>query len=94
MIPVRTKKLLDWIMTGFSGVLLSFIRLYQLALSPFMGTQCRFSPTCSHYACQAIRAHGPIRGTILAGYRILRCNPLCAGGHDPVPETINGKETA
>ena len=46
---------------------------------------CRFHPTCSDYAAQALRAHGPLRGTALATWRLLRCNPLNAGGHDPVP---------
>jgi putative membrane protein insertion efficiency factor len=94
MIPGRTKILLSMTKAGFSGILLGFIRLYQLALSPFFGTQCRFTPSCSHYACEAIRSHGPLRGSMLASYRILRCNPFCQGGHDPVPESINGKETA
>lgn len=61
------------------------IRLYRRLLSPLIGRQCRFTPTCSHYAEQAIELYGPGRGSWLALRRILRCHPLCAGGEDPVP---------
>ncbi|MEM1184704.1 MAG: membrane protein insertion efficiency factor YidD [Planctomycetota bacterium] len=62
-----------------------FIRLYQLTLRPVMGRQCRFSPTCSDYGLEAYRLHGPIRGTRLTVWRILRCQPFCKCGYDPVP---------
>ena len=61
------------------------IDLYKLALSPFFGQQCRFYPTCSSYAKEAIERHGALRGGWLAIKRILRCNPWCAGGVDEVP---------
>ncbi|NPD66450.1 membrane protein insertion efficiency factor YidD [Lichenicola cladoniae] len=61
------------------------IRLYQVGLSPILGPNCRFMPTCSDYALQAITLHGPVRGSALAGRRMLRCHPWHAGGHDPVP---------
>ncbi|MBS3744069.1 MAG: membrane protein insertion efficiency factor YidD [Wenzhouxiangellaceae bacterium] len=61
------------------------IHAYRRFLSPLIGQQCRFTPTCSHYAEQAIELYGPARGSWLALKRILRCHPLCAGGHDPVP---------
>lgn len=65
--------------------LISLIRLYQLTLSPFFGQQCRFTPTCSEYTRQAIERHGAWRGSWLGVRRILRCQPFCDGGHDPVP---------
>ena len=61
------------------------IRAYQLLVSPLLGPRCRFYPSCSSYALEAIRAHGPLRGTWLAGRRLLRCHPWNAGGLDPVP---------
>ena len=61
------------------------IRAYQLLVSPLLGPRCRFYPSCSSYALQAIRAHGPLRGTWLAARRLLRCHPWNAGGLDPVP---------
>lgn len=74
-------------------ILIFLIRLYQIFLSPLLGRNCRFIPTCSHYAIQAIERHGAIRGTKLAVMRILRCHPFNPGGYDPVPElkknTIN-----
>lgn len=66
-------------------ILLALIRGYQYALSPFIGPCCRFHPTCSDYACQALRRHGILRGLWLGGKRILRCNPWHPGGYDPVP---------
>jgi putative membrane protein insertion efficiency factor len=61
------------------------IRAYQLVLSPFLGSHCRFTPTCSQYAMEAIERHGALRGTWLAVKRIGRCHPFCDGGYDPVP---------
>jgi putative membrane protein insertion efficiency factor len=61
------------------------IRVYQWVLSPFIGNQCRFHPTCSHYAIEAIEARGLIRGGLLAIRRIGRCHPFHPGGFDPVP---------
>lgn len=65
--------------------LLKLIRLYQFLLSPWVGNQCRFHPTCSHYAYEAIDRHGALAGTYLAAHRVLRCHPWCEGGLDPVP---------
>lgn len=70
------------LMTRF---LIAFIRLYQVALSPFFGQQCRFHPTCSHYAIACIQKHGAIRGAGLSVKRLARCHPWHAGGSDPVP---------
>jgi putative membrane protein insertion efficiency factor len=61
------------------------IRAYQLLLSPFLGNHCRFTPSCSQYAAEAISRHGALRGGWLALKRIARCQPFCDGGHDPVP---------
>jgi len=66
-------------------LLLGLIRAYQLTLAPFVGQQCRFTPSCSRYAAEAIRVHGPARGSWLAMKRIGRCQPFCEGGIDPVP---------
>ena len=66
-------------------VLTAPIRAYQLLVSPLLGPRCRFYPSCSSYALAAIREHGPVRGTWLAGRRLLRCHPWNAGGLDPVP---------
>jgi putative membrane protein insertion efficiency factor len=66
-------------------VLLALIRAYQLMVSPLLGPACRFEPTCSRYAAQAIERHGPWRGGILALRRVLRCHPFRPGGYDPVP---------
>jgi len=61
------------------------IRLYQLFVSPFLGANCRYTPTCSQYGKEAILKHGPFRGGWLAVKRILRCHPWGGHGHDPVP---------
>ena len=61
------------------------IRFYQICISPMLGPSCRFTPTCSEYAKQAILKHGPIKGLGLAIWRILRCNPWGGSGYDPVP---------
>jgi len=61
------------------------IRFYQVCISPLLGPSCRFTPTCSEYARQAILKHGPIKGLGLAIWRILRCNPWGGSGYDPVP---------
>ncbi|HIW48400.1 MAG TPA: membrane protein insertion efficiency factor YidD [Firmicutes bacterium] len=66
-------------------VLLFSIRFYQLAISPMKGPCCRFTPTCSQYAYEAILKYGPFRGGYLAVRRILKCHPFHAGGYDPVP---------
>ena len=73
-----------------SGVLILAVRLVRLALTPFVAMTsitprvCKYEPTCSHYAEQAIRAHGPVKGVAMAGWRVLRCNPWSRGGYDPV----------
>jgi putative membrane protein insertion efficiency factor len=64
----------------------TLIRGYQFTLSPFIGNQCRFHPTCSHYALDALAQHGVMRGVWLTVRRLLRCHPFNPGGFDPVPE--------
>ncbi len=61
------------------------IRLYRVTLSPLIGNQCRYEPTCSRYGLEAYRLHGPVRGSLLTLRRILRCHPFVKGGFDPVP---------
>jgi putative membrane protein insertion efficiency factor len=65
--------------------LLGVVKAYRLFLSPWLGSACRFEPTCSVYALQALQAHGAAVGSYLAASRIARCHPWCAGGLDPVP---------
>jgi putative membrane protein insertion efficiency factor len=67
-------------------LLITLIRLYRLSLSGLLGGQCRFEPSCSAYAEQAIRTRGAVVGSLLAGRRVLRCNPFGRPGLDPVPE--------
>lgn len=64
---------------------IGLVRGYQITLGPFLGGRCRFHPSCSHYAIEAIHTWGALRGCWLALLRILRCQPLCKGGYDPVP---------
>ncbi|MEO1511170.1 MAG: membrane protein insertion efficiency factor YidD [Planctomycetota bacterium] len=64
--------------------MIGVVKLYQVTLSPIVGGQCRFRPTCSQYAIEALREHGPIRGGWMTASRIVRCNPLTKGGYDPV----------
>ena len=68
-----------------SKVLIGLVRAYQIVLSPLLGAHCRFEPTCSQFAIDALRKHGAVRGTWLACRRILRCQPFHPGGYDPVP---------
>lgn len=72
--------------------LLSIIRFYRKHISPHLPAMCRYYPTCSCYAVEAIETHGAFKGFFLTVYRILRCNPLCKGGYDPVPEKRKGKK--
>jgi len=72
-------------------ILIALVRAYQLVLSPLMGSQCRFQPTCSHYAIEALQKHGAWRGSWLALRRIGRCHPWHPGGYDPVPSNPHEK---
>lgn len=70
-------------------ILLFFLRTYQLCISPFLGQNCRFYPTCSQYAMEAISTHGCVKGLFLAIGRLCKCHPWHAGGFDPVPPKKN-----
>ena len=66
-------------------VLIALVRGYKRYISPLVPPSCRFTPTCSEYAMEALHKHGAWKGSLLAIWRILRCNPFCKGGYDPVP---------
>ena len=78
---------------ALTGVMVGAVRVYQQTLHGFFGYgHCRFAPTCSEYMIGALRAHGPLRGLALGVWRILRCNPFCKGGYDPVPPPKSRKK--
>jgi hypothetical protein len=68
-------------------LLIGLVRAYRLLLSPWLGSACRFEPTCSAYALDALQRHGALTGSRLTLWRLGRCYPWCAGGHDPVPDS-------
>lgn len=78
---------------ALQAIFIGLIRLYQLLISPLLGPRCRFSPTCSEYAIQAIRLHGVLKGSWLAIRRILKCHPGRPGGIDPVPGANDAPES-
>lgn len=67
------------------AIAILLIRIYQWTVAPIIGNTCRFTPSCSHYGAEAFQKHGFLRGFWLTFVRILKCNPWCKGGHDPVP---------
>ena len=69
------------------SLFIGIIKLYQILISPLLGPNCRFHPTCSHYAIEAIARHGVLKGGYLSVRRLIKCQPLHEGGLDPVPET-------
>ena len=73
-------------MTSGRQLILLPLRLYQRLISPLFGARCRYYPSCSEYAAQAVNRYGILRGLVLAVWRVLRCNPLSRGGFDPVEE--------
>jgi len=70
--------------------LIGVVLAYRYLLKPWLGNACRFEPTCSAYALEALRRHGAMRGAALAGWRLARCHPWCDGGLDPVPAAAAG----
>lgn len=76
-----------------SLLLLALIRGYQLLVSPFFPPSCRYLPTCSEYAREAVARHGPVKGAWLAVTRLLRCHPWSGWGYDPVPEKESAEKT-
>lgn len=81
-------------MSPAARLLAILLRGYQLVFRPILGTNCRFTPSCSEYALQAVQTHGALRGAGLAARRVARCNPWCAGGHDPVPTASRPEKAA
>jgi putative membrane protein insertion efficiency factor len=75
----------DMLATVLRALLIGLVRAYQLIFRPILGSNCRFTPSCSDYALEAVREYGAVRGGYLATRRILRCNPWHPGGDDPVP---------
>ncbi|MFD2179074.1 membrane protein insertion efficiency factor YidD [Veronia pacifica] len=74
-----------FVSTAAKTLIIGLIRFYQLVISPLIGPRCRFTPTCSQYAIEAVSRHGVIKGGWLASKRLLKCHPLNSGGYDPVP---------
>jgi uncharacterized protein len=72
-------------MSIMAQILLWLLRAYQYVLSPYLGSRCRFTPSCSHYAAEAVRVHGAAKGSLFAAKRLACCHPWCEGGYDPVP---------
>ena len=81
----RIKRFVHEVLHFIGWLLILPIRFYQKYISPLKPPTCRFTPTCSQYAIEAIRKHGPFKGVALAVWRILRCNPWGGSGYDPVP---------
>ena len=79
------KFLIRGISCFFTKFFCFLIRAYQICISPWLGKNCRFTPTCSAYALEAIQKYGPGKGLLLSIKRILKCNPFHEGGYDPVP---------
>lgn len=82
----RLPSLADWPREG----LMLLVRGYRLFFSAWLGSSCRFTPSCSAYALGALERHGALAGSYLTGRRLLRCHPGCDGGHDPVPDRAPG----
>ena len=77
----------------FSKFIVGLVRFYQIAISPWMGSSCRYSPTCSQYMIEAVNEWGPLKGFWLGIKRIGRCHPWGGDGYDPIPENPNKKLT-
>lgn len=74
--------------------LILVVRFYRVAISPWLGTRCRYQPTCSSYAIEALQVHGALKGSWLAARRIGRCHPWGGSGYDPVPGTEDSNDDA
>jgi uncharacterized protein len=74
-------------MNPIQNVLIGIVKGYRLLLSPWLGSACRFEPTCSRYALDALELHGAAKGSYLTTRRLIRCHPWCEGGLDPVPKS-------
>lgn len=79
-------RIVRFISNIFKKLLILLVKFYRVCISPYKGNiNCRYTPTCSQYALEALEKYGPIKGTYLSIKRILRCNPFSKGGYDPVP---------
>lgn len=78
------KRPLERLRDGLVTILLAPVRIYQRLISPALPRRCKYEPTCSAYAVQALRELGPLRGTVVAAWRLVRCNPFSHGGYDPL----------
>jgi putative membrane protein insertion efficiency factor len=86
-------EVLAWVCRAPRRLLVLLVRIYRLLLSPWLGNSCRFEPTCSVYAIEALERHGAVVGTGLTTWRLMRCHPWCTPGADPVPEQPLGMFT-
>ena len=76
---------MNWLFKILSYPFIFLIKIYQFAISPLLGSKCRYVPTCSHYTIEALKKYGVVKGSFLAAKRISKCHPLGGGGFDPVP---------
>ncbi|MFP8487960.1 membrane protein insertion efficiency factor YidD [Gracilimonas sp. Q87] len=83
---------MKWLKLIFSKLIIGSVRFYQLAISPWLGNSCRYSPTCSHYMIEAVNEWGPLKGFWLGIRRIGTCHPWGGEGYDPVPKRRSNKE--
>ncbi|MEM6318738.1 MAG: membrane protein insertion efficiency factor YidD [Bacteroidota bacterium] len=84
---------MDFLFNIFKKIVIFPLRFYQVAISPLLGANCRFTPTCSHYMIQAIEEWGVLKGIYLGTKRLLKCHPWGPSGHDPVPKKKSKKTT-
>ena len=87
MKKLLTTQLLLTVLQVPKNVLITAVKAYRLLLSPWLGSACQFEPTCSAYALESLNKHGAVSGSALTVYRLVRCQPWCQGGHDPLPAT-------
>lgn len=78
-------KIIEFLINGLTAILILLIKFYRNSISPMLPGCCRYTPTCSQYAMEAIKKYGPFKGTFLSIRRILRCHPWGGSGYDPVP---------
>ena len=76
---------MNWLFKILSYPFIFLIKIYQFAISPLLGSKCRYVPTCSHYTIEALKKYGVVKGSFLAAKRISKCHPLGGSGFDPVP---------
>ena len=79
-------------MSFFARALVSLVKGYQYLVSPLLGSNCRYFPSCSSYTIEAIKLHGAAKGLVMGSWRILRCNPFSKGGYEPVPGSFEHRQ--